>query len=37
MDGLTGFVQFTHFNTEYGGDFEDFSTVVGRAGVVFKF
>ncbi len=37
MEGVTTFVQFTHFDTEYGGDFDSFTTVVGRAGVVFKF
>ncbi|NVK54930.1 MAG: hypothetical protein HWE26_04895 [Alteromonadaceae bacterium] len=36
-EGLTTFVQLTHFDTEYGADFDSFTTVVGRAGVVFKF
>ncbi|WP_394224405.1 hypothetical protein [Alteromonas gracilis] len=34
---LTAFAQFTHFDTEYGVDFESFTASVGRAGVVFKF
>lgn len=36
-DSLTTFAQLTHFDTEYGSDFESFSAVVARAGVVFKF
>lgn len=36
-DYLTFFTQFTHFDTEYGVDFENFTAVVGRAGLLFKF
>ena len=35
--GLTAFAQLTHFDTEYGVDFENFTAAVARAGVVFKF
>ncbi|GFD96493.1 hypothetical protein KUL156_20480 [Alteromonas sp. KUL156] len=34
---LTAFAEYTHFDTEYGVDFESFNASVGRAGVVFKF
>ena len=36
-EGLTTFAQLTHFDTEYGSDYESFTTAVIRAGVVFKF
>lgn len=36
-DSLTAFAQITHFDTEFGVDFESFSAVETRAGVVFKF
>lgn len=36
-EGLTAFAQVTRFDTEYGVDFENFSALVTRAGVVFKF
>jgi hypothetical protein len=35
--GLTAFAQLTHFDTEYGVDYENFTAMVARAGVVFKF
>lgn len=35
--GLTAFAQLTHFDTEYGVDYESFTATVARAGVVFKF
>ncbi|MEL7024204.1 MAG: hypothetical protein AAGL69_10690 [Pseudomonadota bacterium] len=36
-DSLTAFGQVTHFNTEFGVDFEDFSAVEARAGLLFRF
>lgn len=36
-EGLTAFAQVTHFDTEYGVDFENFTALVSRVGVVFKF
>ncbi|MEM6817676.1 MAG: hypothetical protein AAF578_02700 [Pseudomonadota bacterium] len=36
-DGLTAFGQITHFDTEFGGDFESFSAVTARAGLLFRF
>ena len=36
-EGFTVFTELTHFDTEYGGDFKNFTAVVARAGVIFKF
>lgn len=37
LDSLTVFGQLTNFDTEYGVDFEEFSAVETRFGVIFKF
>lgn len=36
-DSLTLFAQVTRFDTEFGGDFQDFSATVARAGLLFRF
>ncbi len=35
--GVTAFTQLTYFNTEFGVDSKDFSALVARTGVVYKF